>query len=196
MSWKLEGKGMPFRLSVVLMLAWCARCAAADVQDPPYVLDPGSTITPVAGSTVIGPTESLAGSFTWHPSPSLPNAEVFNATALVFQSQSFTLVLDTTPANNYASDAFSDGRTFFDEIVDATGLASSLLKISSSGRYVGDYHLPTRVFYSDSYLVPPEGGFTQARVSMSATLIPEPSTAVLAGCAAITAMMRRRSARG
>src|SRR5437016_14363387 len=111
---------MPFRLMVVLMLACCARWAAA--QDATYVLDPGSTITPVSGATAIGPTEVLSGSFTWHPSPFLTNAEAFKATALVFQSASFTLVLDTTSANNLDSDTFSDGRTFFSEVVDATGL--------------------------------------------------------------------------
>jgi hypothetical protein len=180
--------------SVLLgIAALCAPLATAARADLTYVLDPGSTITPVNGATPIGPTEALTGSFVWHPS-SQGNLEEFDAVSLNFASESFTLTLDKTTANDEASDTFANGTTYFGEVVDTNNFPTSplaLLSIFGSGQFVGNYLSPTHVAYDGVRLVPPNGGFYEADLTFSATLVPEPTSAAILNLAAIATFLRR-----
>jgi hypothetical protein len=176
---------MSLFLAPVALLAIVTNVASAAPRT--YVLQPGATITPCYGLP-IGDPEPLTGTFTWNdPTPDV-NMFLFDAIALDFQSPSFQLTLDTTPANNVSSTVFiSPPHSFFYEIVDATGLYMSPLKIDTydNGSYEGPADCPTSLTYNDIRLSPVLGGAYAARVSFTATLIPEPSSMVLLAVGAI-----------
>ena len=66
-------------------------------SDLTYTLLLGSTITPFFGSTPIGETEPLTGTFTWYEINSgSTNMRVFDASFLYFRSPSYEITLNTT----------------------------------------------------------------------------------------------------
>jgi len=183
------GRGLLLLQCFASLLAIGASTGRADTT---FVLQPGATITPTFG----GSSEPLAGSFTWHDFGAVTTTiEGFNAVALNFTSPSYTLVLDTTAANEYGSDTFADGTTYFGEVFDVTGLSPSVLFGSSftSGQFVGDYHNPTQVTYTNIKLAPLSGGAFMATLNFTATAIPEPvsTSAVAAGLLLLSARNRR-----
>jgi hypothetical protein len=165
-------------ISVALALGGSSGYARADFT---FVLDPGSTITPTGGVA-----EELTGSFVLRDMGFDSGLSVFDAIALSLKSRSFTLTLDVSPANNVASDLFPDGTSYFYEVVDATGLAPTLLQMVSNvkGSYSGTISDPTRLSYSDIKLPPAGGGLYAASINFTATavspVVPEPSSLVLA----------------
>jgi hypothetical protein len=170
-------------LVLVALLAIVANVASAAPRT--YVLQPGATITPCNGLP-IGDPEPLTGTFTWDDPVNEGTMFRFEAIALSFQSTSIQLTLNTT-ANDFGTSVYkSVPTTFFGEIVDATGLYTSLLKISClGGSYEGPADCPTSLTYNDIRLAPPGGGAFAARVSFTATLVPEPSSMVLLAVGAI-----------
>jgi hypothetical protein len=148
---------------------------------------PGSTITPFLGANQIGPTEPLSGSFTWRRESLAGDHAVFDATFLHFQSASFLLTLNMTPINNFGSGVWTEmNATTFAEVVDVVGLSTSPLLMSSlsgppmaAGIYDGPVTSPTRLVYPDLVLGPVDGGLSQARVSFTAVLVPEPEMPAL-----------------
>ena len=85
-------------LTAVISLALLA-AGSLDASPINYVLQSGSTITPYYGATPTGPTEAMTGGFTWQ----LTDSSHFQATALQFQSPSFTLTLNTTMPQNIST---------------------------------------------------------------------------------------------
>ena len=164
-----------------------------------YVLLSGSTITPLSDGMPSGPAQALSGTFTWTGPDS---NEGFNATALFFSSQSITLSLDQTAANNFETYVSqSSSVTNFGEIVDMTGLSITLgmIQVSTmSGNYTGPSTGPTFVNNPNLIISPPGGGPIVARLSFSAQVVPEPSTFILAVCGlfGFVFMVRRRLAAG
>jgi hypothetical protein len=163
-----------------------------------YELQPGSMITPYDGAMPTGPSESLTGTFSWNEESSDGNIFVFNATALNFESPSFHLTLDTTLANDLATSIFvSPPKTYFGEVVDATGLYTPLEISSTEGTYEGSAASPSSISYSDLGLFPHAGGFFLAHLSFTAIQVPEPSTLILLAIGAISLLgwaWRRRAA--
>ena len=187
---------MPVKLAFVFvyMSAFCAHVEAVVGTETTFVLQPGSTITAGGGA------QALSGSFTWRDSGAVTQTiEAFNATALNFTSASYTLVLNTTAANDLASDTFADGTTYFAEIVNATGISPSVLEMSSvnSGLFVGDYHNPTLVSYTNVRLVPPNGGAVVGSLNFTAiaTPVPEPGSASVAAVAILLFSAHNRRSR-
>ena len=70
--------------------------------------------------------------------------EVFNAISLNLHSASFSLILDTSPANDEATSLFPDGISYFTEVVDAQGFADTILDMESlaPGSYSGTSQSP------------------------------------------------------
>jgi hypothetical protein len=171
--------------------AFANTARAAIGPDTTFVLQPGSTITLFSG----GGTQALSGSFTWHNSGTgTSTIDGFNTTALNFTSSSYTLKLNTTPANDLGTSVFANGTTYFAEIVDATGISPSLLEISSgsSGQFIGSYHNPTQVSYSNIRLVPPNGGTFVGTMNFTAIAVPEPTCASLVAAAMLLHSAKRR----
>jgi hypothetical protein len=159
-----------------------AICLASPAQaDLFYELQPGSTITPYNGGNPSGPSESLTGTFAWQLYTVGPGFAGFDATSLTFQSASWLLTLDTTPANDLGTSLFSDTHTsYFGEIVNRVGIPAPLLEISGSiGNYEGPLDSPTRLIYSELYLSPRSGGPALAAISFQAVQVPEPNLLAL-----------------
>jgi len=145
---------------------------AADVIS--YTLVSGSTITPYFGATPIGPTELLTGNFDWiqYDCGGDDVLFCFDATRLDFESQSFSIHLNTT-MNIYASSVFVDSSlTYFDEVVDLTGLGIPIGHIwsISDGSYSGPPNRPNSLSYPDEGITPVGGGLFVARLSIIAVL--------------------------
>jgi hypothetical protein len=102
----------------------------------------------------------------------------FDYTSLSFTSPSFSLVLDTTPANDLQSDTFPNGTTSFSEVVDGTGFPISPMNMLSStaGTVTGRYLDPTNLSYTGITLTPVAGGYYEGRLSFNASaVVPEPA---------------------
>ena len=114
----------------------------------------------------------------------------------IIQQDKKTMTLDTSPASDYACDAFPDGRTYFDEVVDTTGLAQTqlLLGTNASGQFTGNFQNPSQVTYNNLFdLAPPEGGLFEASLSFSATaVVPEPASMSVIAVGLFTLGARRR----
>lgn len=156
---------------VCLSIVTSAR--AADVLR--YVLAPGSSITPYVEGTPVGPPEPLTGSFDWTQYDCGGGGLLFcfDATRLDFESQSFSIQLNTT-VNDVASSVFADPtpRTFFGEIVDLDGLEVPVgrLLTPTDGSYSGPPDRPTALDYPDVLLQPIGGGSFIARLNIIAVL--------------------------
>ena len=143
-------------------------CAAEVLH---YNLLPGSTITPYSGSDPTGPTEHLAGHLDWVtflPGPS-PTILSFNAVDLVFQSESFALVLNRTPVNDVLSPVFTDSQyTLLSEVADFTGfdIATGYVSSMSPGTYYGPATRPVVLRYPDVRISPIGGGVWRAELDL------------------------------
>jgi len=140
-----------------------------------YVLAPGSTITPCLGPAQTGPTEPLTGRFDWvqYPGPAGEIVYGFNANALEFQSASFTIRLNRTPANDLMSAVHSDSTlTVFGEVVDVTGLSlpNGYFTSISPGSYSGPATRPNVLNYPAVELSPLGGGSFFGRADLVAVL--------------------------
>jgi hypothetical protein len=179
---------LPRVLLVVLVLALSGSTTQADLI---YTLEPGSTITPLGGSP-----EALTGSFSWVEFDTGVSSEVgFDATALLFQSQSYTIALNQTPLNDVGTSLFAGtGVTFFEELVDATRpqVPELILGLGTAGSFEGPIHNPSRVIYSNLLLGPLSGGTVQATVSFSAVQVPEPTSLSLLVLGAMGLLARYR----
>ena len=130
------------------------RLAAAPI---PYILMPGSTISPVDGATPTGPTENLTGYCIWQ----LESNGDFQCTALNFQSPSTTFTLSTQYTNQLIYEA-SNNTIYFQEAFADTGLWNSQVSTVSAfspGTYQGPSNAPTSLDFPNMGLSPsPSGG--------------------------------------
>ena len=181
------------RLNVALAIVFLTTIVAdiASAGTLTYVLQPGATITPCHGSPT-GPSEPLSGTFSWQrfDSSLITDAYVFDTTALDFESASYHLTLNTTPANDVASTVvFSPQEASFGAAVDATGLYTTPLRMVNGvawGTYEGTAASPTTLTYTDIVLFPTgAGGNWAAQLSFTAILVPEPSALDLLGIGAV-----------
>jgi hypothetical protein len=166
---KLFGSGLVLACSIGLTL----QATAAEVLH--YTLVRGSTITPRDGASPIGPTEPLRGHFDWlqYDGPINETILAFNAVALTFHSPSFTLQLNTSPANDIMSALHTDSNlTVFDEVADLTGLASSPGSVSSlsPGSYLGPPTRPVVLNYPNVGVAPVGGGAWLANLNLVAVM--------------------------
>jgi hypothetical protein len=164
-------------LGIFVFLIGSAKVAHADID---YVLNSGSTITPLSTGSPSGPAEALTGSFSWaqDPSGSLATEEAFAATSLDFTSSSYTLTLGSDPTDTLESNTFTNGNTFFGANISTADFSGSdlVLQGSTSGSYTGSYLSPTSLAYTDIDIVPVEGGGFEAEINFTATAVPEPTT--------------------
>jgi hypothetical protein len=142
-----------------------------------YVLQPGSTITPVDR----GPTEPLSGRFDWTLTQAVGNPVelvTFDATSISFRSQSFVLKLNTTAANDVQTALFPPScLTLFGEVVDVTDAATGtkipvpyyILSIGE-GCYAGPAERPIALSYPRLGLSPVGNGLFIAFVNLNAAL--------------------------
>jgi hypothetical protein len=153
--------------------------ARADIL---FTIDTGSTITPSGGVA-----EPLQGSFVWRNAGQGGSgidgvlAEIYDTVFLDLSSPSFQISLNTT-ANDRASVAFSNNTSAFGEIVDITGSSTTvfdMITISTVGTLEGTYLSPSRLVFTELWLLPVNGGGPQYRLQLSATAVPEPTTSVL-----------------
>jgi hypothetical protein len=158
-----------------------------------YELQSGSTITPYYGGTPTGPTEPLTGTFSWQTWETNNNYVGFNATALDFESPSFSITLNTTCNDMYTMVLRDPQQSNFTEIVDAVGLYTSPLRIESDepGTYEGPAEAPTFLNYQDIKLCPPGGGLFAAHITLTAILVPEPQTILLLSIACVLFLGRK-----
>jgi len=175
-------------LVVVMVVLVLLIGTSAYAENIPYKLMPGSTITPVYGPDPVGPTEALTGTFQWYADWSDLNLIAYNASQLYFESDSFTVSLNTTPLNEYATSVFKDSQdTYFMELVDLTGLpiTTGMLECFTVGAYSGPSSSPLTLDYPDVRITPLEGGFFRAKLTIVAEQIPEPTTLLLLGLGAV-----------
>jgi len=148
-----------------------SQATAAEVLH--YTLVRGSTITPVDGMDPIGPTEPLSGHFDWlqYGGPINETILGFDVMALNFYSPSFSLQLNTSPANDIMSAVHMDSDlTVFDEVADLTGLRTSpgCLLSTSPGSYLGPPTQPVVLNYPNVGIGPVGGGVWLARLNLVA----------------------------
>lgn len=140
-----------------------------------YVLAPGSTITPYAEGTPVGPPEPLAGSFEWvqYDCGGAGFLFCFAASYLDFESQSFSITLNTA-LNDLSSSVFANPTrlTFFGEVVDVDGLEvpTGRLFSQSDGSYSGPPDRPTALYYPNVRLGPIGAGSFVARLELIALM--------------------------
>ena len=164
----------------------------AHAQTYQYVLQPGSTITPIAGiGNPTGPTEALSGTFSW----TYVGDYVFNGqddyqfvvTALHFSSRSYSLTFNSNPFNS----GTGGGSFAFDPTVDTTGLAGSPASFEGpQGTYLGNGQDPSQLSISD-YLYPASGP-PVAAISFVAVPVPEPNALIVFGLGLLAVMGRQR----
>ncbi len=142
-----------------------------------FTIDTGSTITPSGGVA-----EPLQGSFVWrNAGQGLSGiegviAEIYDTVHLDLSSSSFEISLNTT-ANDRASVAFSNNTSAFGEIVDVTGSSTTvfdMITVLTLGTFEGTYLSPSRLVFTELWLLPVNGGGPQYRLQLSATAVPEP----------------------
>jgi hypothetical protein len=139
-----------------------------------YVLLPGSTISSVSGGT-IGPAEPLSGSFDWVRFDTGSSLIGFDAMKLDFRSASFALELNTTAANDVGTSVFPDScMTYFEEVLNASGLGLAVGQLNTVGAEVGCYsgpaEKPITLTYSNLSLNPVHGGVSFALLRLFASL--------------------------
>jgi hypothetical protein len=161
-----------------------------------YRLLPGSTIKPVSGNIVTGPTENLTGTFIWHEIADFGpgNAKVFDATYLHFESDSYTFNLHTTGPYDYASGVWNGSNIIsFDEFVNITGLSLTMGRFATTifGTYSGPTACPTSFSVSNIELWPFDTlGPAYAKITLYAEQVPEPATLLLLGLGALRNLKR------
>jgi hypothetical protein len=131
-----------------------------------YVLLPGSTVTPYDGATPTGPTEDMAGSFTWQ----LTSNYRFQYTALNFKSASTTWILDPQNTASFTVNA-GNSTAYFDVVMDDTGFATSPIHAFSwTGwqPFQGPPDSPTSLNFPDMGLGPVGGGIWVGRMTIVA----------------------------
>lgn len=169
--------------------------APAKAEITTYRLLPGSTIRPMAGAQFTGPAEDLTGAFQWDIYES-GSRFAANATYLYFESESYTVTLNTTPLNDVASVIYVEPKeTSFSEIVDLTGLSTTTGDITSvfaTGMYTGPPYSPDSLLYDDLRIAPIGGGAWCAQLNLVAEPIPEPTTLILFGLGGLLLRKRRR----
>jgi hypothetical protein len=138
-----------------------------------YNLLPGSTITPYLGSDPTGPAEPLSGHLDWVSSSLSPPILSFDTVELSFQSESFSMVLDRTSANDVATAVHTDSQTtVFDEVADLTGfdIPTGYLSSLSPGTYYGPATRPVVLHYPNVRISPLGGGTWRAKLDIVAAM--------------------------
>ena len=139
-----------------------------------YTLLPGSTITPVSGSTPTGPAESLTGTFEW-----FPLFMSFTNVSLDFTSDSYHLTLATNGLNSGGGINSSDVYFAADVNISGLSLTNGVLDGFVAGSYIGPMTSPTFLTFPDLRISPEGGGIFVAQLTILAQQVPEPSSASL-----------------
>jgi hypothetical protein len=182
-----------YNLAVTLSLL-TAYAPSGNSQVLTYSLLPGATITPMDGSAITGPTESLTGTFQWYAVSDPFNVGEFDLVSLDFYSDSFHLTLQQP--NEYEP-FINPPSVFFNADVDITGLSIPTGQMDcymADGTYSGAMEAPDSLTFPDVRISPVGGGNWAAQLTFSAEQIPEPSvTTLLCACAALLITRERRS---
>ena len=164
--------------------------AAAEIT---YHLLPGSTIRPMQGAQFTGPAEDLTGTFQWDIND-YDGFIVADASYLYFESESYTVTLNSTPLNDMSTSIFTDPQeSNFSEVVDLTGLSittGGLEFFETPGTYTGSPYSPDSLSFSDLRIFPLGGGFWRAQLNLIAEPVPEPATLILFALGGL--VLRRR----
>lgn len=183
-----------------LLFAFAIAALPARGQVYTYQLLPGSTVTPMNGATVTGPTEQLTGEFQIQPHSidTTFSVEGFQYSSLHFVSSSYSFgLLDTTDyfSVGFGSSPFADPNV--DVSVSGMSIGSgTITTYPDEGSYVGPYYQPTELDFPTLRIAPLQGGFWAAEFSISAVLVPEPSTPGLVSFALLVAFILRRAKYG
>jgi hypothetical protein len=179
-------------LLVALLTSVFTGAARADII---FSLNPGSTLTPAYPGAPSYDTLPLTGTFVWRRLPGQITIQPFQVLQMNLVAGPYTLAADSTPANNESSDTFTNGVTYFNEILDGTGFPINTLwaTTNSSGSFTGNFQSPTTIAYTNvGVQTPGGGGVLYALINFSATAIPEPSSLVLGGSTFLILARRRR----
>jgi hypothetical protein len=174
--------GMTNRLLTPLFLVLgFIGAARADIT---FRLNPGSTLTPFYPGAPSFNTQPLTGTFVWHELEDQGTLQPFKVSEMSLTSGIYTLKADTTPANDEESDTFTNGVSFFNEILDGTGfpfIDAFWATSETSGTFTGNFQNPTTISYTNVSVQTVGGGGTlYAVLNFSATAIPEPSSFAVA----------------
>ena len=188
--------GMTNRLLIAIF--WVLGFIGAARADITFRLDPGSTLTPFYTGAPSFNTLPLTGTFVWHELGNQGTLQPFQVSEMNLTAGIYTLKADTTPVNDEASDTFTNGVTYFNEVLDGTGfpIGTFWATSSSSGSFTGNFQNPTTISYTNvSLQTVGGGGSLYAIMNFSATAIPEPSSFAVGGPMLLMLARRRSAAR-
>ena len=158
-------------IALALLIVCATLCKSQGIV---YTLLPGSTITPVSGSTPTGPTESLTGTFEW-----FPLYMMFTNLSLEFSSVSYHLTLATNGLNSGGGINLSEVYFAADVNISGLSLTNCVLDGFVAGSYIGPMTAPTFLTFPDLRISPESGGAFVAQLTLFAQQVPEPSSAPL-----------------
>jgi hypothetical protein len=184
-------------LCVAVIITAFTNTEARAETDIEYVLNPGSTFTAIYPNAPSTDPIPLTGTFVWRVDPTQGVLQPFHVVQMNLTAGQYRFSQDTTAANDEDSDTFTSGKTFFNEVLDATNLPFSPVwaSASTSGTFTGDYKNPITISYPNIYTfhLPAVGGMASGYMAFTATQIPEPASLALVGAPLALLTLRRRS---
>jgi hypothetical protein len=184
-----------WQMFTLLALFGMGTNARADIT---YQLNPGSTLTPFYAGEPTSAPWPLTGTFVWEVLPSQGGLQPFQVVQMDLTAGPYSLSADSSPGDDEASDTFSTGGSYFNEILDTTGLLLQQLWTTclAEGTFTGEFSGPTTISYTDVGMGPVGGGGDwEAFLNFSATAVPEPSCMALAVTPIWLLARRRRLSR-